>query len=128
MRKSTEKNKGDDTLLTPDNHALLLIDHQYLQLLAVRSHPNETVVNNTVFLAKTAKLFKVPTVVLQSGEATGDVNEAALRRIQIREAVKAARPVTVKSSSFHITSSFRPLKARATSTASMPWTPTTRSW
>jgi type III restriction enzyme len=28
-------------------------------------------------------------VVLQAGEATGDVNEAALRRIQIREAVKA---------------------------------------
>jgi len=28
-------------------------------------------------------------VVLHSGEATGDVNEAALRRIQIREAVKA---------------------------------------
>ena len=33
---------ADDTLLTPDNHALVLIDHQYLQLLAVRSHPNET--------------------------------------------------------------------------------------
>jgi type III restriction enzyme len=28
-------------------------------------------------------------IVLQAGEATGDVNEAALRRIQIREAVKA---------------------------------------
>ena len=42
---------ADDTLLTPDNHALVLIDHQYLQLLAVRSHPNETVVNNTVLLA-----------------------------------------------------------------------------
>src|ERR1017187_2169376 len=28
-------------------------------------------------------------VVLQAGEATGDVNEAAMRRIQIREAVKA---------------------------------------
>ena len=28
-------------------------------------------------------------VVLQAGEATGDVNEAALRRIQIREAIKA---------------------------------------
>jgi nicotinamidase-related amidase len=52
---------ADDTLLTPDNHALVLIDHQYLQLLAVRSHPNETVVNNTVLLAKTAKLFRVPT-------------------------------------------------------------------
>lgn len=50
------------SLLTPDDHALLLIDHQYLQLLAVRSHPNETVVNNTTFLAKAAKLFKVPTL------------------------------------------------------------------
>ena len=25
-------------LLAPDNHALLLIDHQYLQLLTLRSH------------------------------------------------------------------------------------------
>ena len=28
--------KIDDSLLTPDNHALLMIDHQYLQLLALR--------------------------------------------------------------------------------------------
>ena len=53
---------ADDTLLTPANHALVLIDHQYLQLLAVRSHPSETVVNNTVLLAKTARLFRVPTL------------------------------------------------------------------
>lgn len=52
----------DDTLLTANNHAVLLIDHQYLQLLAVRSHPNETVVNNTTMLAKAAKIFKVPTL------------------------------------------------------------------
>jgi nicotinamidase-related amidase len=51
----------DDTLLTPDNHALLMIDHQYLQLLAVRSHTNESVVSNSVFLAKAAKIFNVPT-------------------------------------------------------------------
>jgi nicotinamidase-related amidase len=50
------------SLLTPDDHALLLIDHQYLQLLALRSHTSETVVNNTTFLAKAAKLFKVPTL------------------------------------------------------------------
>lgn len=56
------KPRQDDTLLTPDNHALLLIDHQYLQLLAVRSHPADTVVNNTVMLAKSAKIFKVPTL------------------------------------------------------------------
>lgn len=50
------------SLLTPDDHALLLIDHQYLQLLAVRSHPNESVVNNTTFLAKAARTFDVPTL------------------------------------------------------------------
>jgi nicotinamidase-related amidase len=50
------------SLLTPDDHALLLIDHQYLQLLALRSHTSESVVNNTTFLAKAAKLFKVPTL------------------------------------------------------------------
>ena len=49
-------------LLAPDDHALLLIDHQYLQLLALRSHTSEAVVNNTTFLAKAAKLFKVPTL------------------------------------------------------------------
>jgi nicotinamidase-related amidase len=48
------------SLLTPDDHALLLIDHQYLQLLTLRSHTTEAVVNNTTFLAKAAKLFKVP--------------------------------------------------------------------
>ncbi len=52
----------DDTLLTSDNHAVLLIDHQYLQLLAVRSHPNDTVVNNAVMLAKGAKIFGAPTL------------------------------------------------------------------
>jgi nicotinamidase-related amidase len=52
----------NDTLITDDNHALLLIDHQYLQLLAVRSHSNDTVVRNTVMLAKGAKTFNVPTL------------------------------------------------------------------
>jgi nicotinamidase-related amidase len=59
MASATSK---DDTLLTGDNHALLLIDHQYLQLLAVRSHSNDTVVRNTTLLAKSAKIFDVPTL------------------------------------------------------------------
>jgi nicotinamidase-related amidase len=52
----------DDTLLTPDNHAVMLIDHQYLQLLTVRSHSVETVVNNATFLAEGARIFNVPTL------------------------------------------------------------------
>jgi nicotinamidase-related amidase len=50
----------DDTLLTPDNHALILIDHQYLQLLSVRSHTVQEVVSNTVITARGAKIFGVP--------------------------------------------------------------------
>ncbi|NLS04193.1 isochorismatase family protein [Rhizobium sp. P32RR-XVIII] len=50
------------SVLTPDNHAVILVDHQYIQLLAVRSHPVETVINNVTMLAKAAKIFKVPTL------------------------------------------------------------------
>lgn len=53
---------NNDTLLTPDNHLLMLIDHQYLQLLSVRSHPLETVVSNAVITAKAARIFGVPTL------------------------------------------------------------------
>jgi nicotinamidase-related amidase len=52
----------DDTLLTPENHSLILIDHQYLQLLSVRSHSVEEVVSNAVIVAKGAKIFSVPTL------------------------------------------------------------------
>jgi nicotinamidase-related amidase len=47
---------------------MLLIDHQYLQLLALRSHPSETIVNNSVFLGKTATLFGVPTLLTTAFE------------------------------------------------------------
>jgi len=59
---NARKYPSNDPLLTPDNHAVMLIDHQYLQLLAVRSHSNDTVVNNATFLAKAAKVFNVPTL------------------------------------------------------------------
>lgn len=51
-----------DSLLNPTNHALLLIDHQYLQLLSERSHDVTILVNAAVAVAKTAKLFGVPTL------------------------------------------------------------------
>lgn len=52
----------DDTLLAPENHALILIDHQYLQLLSVRSHTVQEVVANAVITARGAGIFKVPTL------------------------------------------------------------------
>jgi nicotinamidase-related amidase len=52
---------SQNNLLEPGNHALLLIDHQYLQLLTLRSHEAAQVIGNVTAVAKAAKIFKVPT-------------------------------------------------------------------
>jgi len=51
-----------NNLLESGNHALLLIDHQYLQLLTLRSHEAAQVIGNVTAIAKAAKIFKVPTL------------------------------------------------------------------
>src|SRR5260221_14039302 len=53
---------GLDSLLTPDNCVLLLIDHQPFQFAGLRSHDTQTIINNVVGLAKSAKVFGVPTL------------------------------------------------------------------
>jgi nicotinamidase-related amidase len=53
---------GLSALLTPEDSALLLIDHQGAQFANLHSHEPQLVVNNVVGLAKTAKLLGVPTV------------------------------------------------------------------
>jgi nicotinamidase-related amidase len=49
-------------LLTPANCTVILIDHQPQMFFGVESAHRETIINNAVGLAKTAKIFKVPTV------------------------------------------------------------------
>ena len=49
-------------LLTPDNCLVTLIDHQPQMLFGVTNIDRQTVINNTVGLAKAAKVFKVPVV------------------------------------------------------------------
>lgn len=46
-------------MLTPDNHSLILIDHQPQMAFATRSHTVESARNNVTGLAKA---FKVPTI------------------------------------------------------------------
>jgi len=53
---------GLDSLLRPEDSVLVLIDHQPYQLTNVNSHDPHMVVNNTTGLAKTAKAFRVPTI------------------------------------------------------------------
>ena len=49
-------------LLTPDNCMLLLIDHQPQMAFATHSIDGQTLVNNVTGLAKSAKIFGVPTI------------------------------------------------------------------
>ncbi|HZZ92410.1 MAG TPA: hydrolase [Usitatibacter sp.] len=58
-------------MLTPDNCVLILIDHQPFQFAGLRSHDTQTVVNNVVGLAKSAKAFSVPTLLTTVVEDRG---------------------------------------------------------
>ena len=53
---------GLGALLTPDNCALILIDHQPFQFTGLNSHDPQTIVNNVVGLAKAAKIWEIPTL------------------------------------------------------------------
>src|SRR6201981_4045445 len=60
-----------DALLTPENCAVLLIDHQPSQLANVNSHDPTIVINNVTGLAKTAKAFGIPTLLTTTGAKRG---------------------------------------------------------
>jgi nicotinamidase-related amidase len=51
------------SLLTPDNCTLLLVDYEAQMFFGVQSHDRQTLINNTVGLARAAQVFQVPTVV-----------------------------------------------------------------
>jgi nicotinamidase-related amidase len=50
-------------LLTPDDSAIVLLDHQAQSLFSVQSHERESIINHVIALVEVAKVFKVPTVV-----------------------------------------------------------------
>ena len=53
---------GLDALLRPEDSILVLIDHQPYQFTNLNSHEPTMIVNNVIALAKTAKVFNVPTI------------------------------------------------------------------
>ena len=57
MTKRSEKG-----LLTPDNCVVTLIDHQPQMLFGVAGFDRQSIINNTVVLAKAARVFDVPVV------------------------------------------------------------------
>jgi nicotinamidase-related amidase len=71
MSDSRTPHAGIEALLTPQDSVLLLIDHQGFQFANLHSHEPQLVVNNVVGLAKTAKLFGVPTIITTVLEERG---------------------------------------------------------
>lgn len=53
---------GLPALLRPEDSILVLIDHQPYQFANLHSHEPTMVINNVIGLAKTAKVFDVPTI------------------------------------------------------------------
>ena len=71
MSEFRNPHAGFGALLTPDDSVLLLIDHQAFQFANLHSHEPTQVVNNVVELAKTAKVFRVPTILTTVLEERG---------------------------------------------------------
>lgn len=62
---------GLSGLLRPEDSFLVLIDHQPYQFANLHSHEPALIVNNVVGLAKTAKVFNVPTILTTVIEERG---------------------------------------------------------
>src|SRR3954466_8192860 len=62
---------GLDALLRPEDSILVLIDHQPYQFANLNSHEPTMIVNNVIGLAKTAKVFNVPTILATVIEERG---------------------------------------------------------
>jgi nicotinamidase-related amidase len=60
-----------DHLLTPQNAALIIIDYQPVQVASIQSMEKRTLVANITAVAKTAKLFGLPTVIATVNVARG---------------------------------------------------------
>ena len=62
---------GLDALLRPEDSILVLIDHQPYQFANLNSHEPTMIINNVIGLAKTAKVFNVPTILTTVIEERG---------------------------------------------------------
>ncbi|CUT15586.1 Isochorismatase family [Bradyrhizobium sp.] len=67
----TIRDPKTDQLLTPHNAALVIIDYQPVQVSSIQSMPKRTLVANITAVARTAKLFALPTVIATVNVATG---------------------------------------------------------
>jgi nicotinamidase-related amidase len=76
----TPRDAVADHMLTPQNAALLIIDFQPVQVASIASMNKRLLVANVVAVARTAKLYGVPTVLSTVNVNTG-LNQPMIRSI-----------------------------------------------
>jgi nicotinamidase-related amidase len=62
MTQTQHMKRSDKGLLTPDNCAVAFIDHQPQMLFGTSNFDRQSIINNTVALAKATRIFDVPVV------------------------------------------------------------------
>jgi nicotinamidase-related amidase len=69
------KKRSEKGLLTPDNCVVTLIDHQPQMLFGVSNFDRQSLINNTVALAKAARVFDLPVVLstVESKSFSGNI-------------------------------------------------------
>ena len=85
---------GETNLLNPDNHVLVLIDHQPAQVAVTGSHDRTLLINNVVGLAKFAKIFGIPTLLTTVAEALGESCSSRSRTSSLTRCRSTAPPRT----------------------------------
>lgn len=68
---STVRDPRTDHLLTPQNAALVIIDYQPVQVSSIQSMEKRSLVANITAVARTAKLYGLPTVIATVNVGTG---------------------------------------------------------
>src|SRR5216117_3605762 len=73
-------NSTDRGLLTPDNCAVIFIDHQPQMYFGVANIDRQDLLNNVLVLAKAAKIFRVPVILtaVESGGFSGNITPQLL--------------------------------------------------
>jgi len=62
MTQTQHMKRSEKGLLTPDNCAVAFIDHQAQMLFGTSNFDRQSIINNTVALAKATRIFDVPVV------------------------------------------------------------------
>ena len=82
------RDPSKDSLLTPQNSALIVIDYQPVQVTSVASMDRQALVTNIVSVAKAAMLYRLPVVLSTVNVATGK-NQPTIH--QLKEVLAESR-------------------------------------